>query len=66
VTGLERRRMNRARLLGDVVRTRRRVAELELRAVGPWRLAEVARWTERFETMSKRLALLDAIARGDK
>lgn len=64
MTRHERRRINRARLLGDVVRQRRRVAELELRAVPPWRLADVARWTERFETMSKRLALLDAIARG--
>jgi len=65
MTRLERRRMNRARLLGDRLRLRRRVAELELRACAPWQIGAMAQWNHRLAIVDSRLAMVDRIARGE-
>ena len=62
MTPTERRRMNHALRLGDIVRQRCRVAELELRSCAPWQVKQIEKWAARFEKMSSRLAVLDAIA----
>lgn len=65
MTPTERRTMRRAERLGDRLRLRRRVAELELRACAPWQIGAMAQWNHRLAIVDSRLAMVDRIARGE-